>query len=224
MSLIEIKNMSKIYRIGEQKIIALNYINLDIEEGEFVVLAGPSGSGKSTLLNIIGGLDQSTHGTIRVAGCGIEQANPESLADFRLKVIGFIFQAHNLIPVLTAAENAEYTLLLQNVPKKERREIVDSLFEELGLEGLQNRMPKDLSGGQQQRVAIARALAPKPALILADEPTASLDSKTSADLLELLLELNNKKGTSIIASSHDPLVMKYAKRTIVMQDGRVKNT
>ena len=224
MSLIEIKNLSKTYTLGKQVVHAVCDLDLKIEKAEFAVLAGPSGSGKTTLLNLMGGLDQPTDGTISVNGYSIDQAGPKDLADFRLRSIGFIFQSHNLIPVLTAAENAEYVLLLQKVPKKERRIIVDSLFHELGLDGLQDRMPKELSGGQQQRVAIARALAPEPALILADEPTASLDSKTSSDLLELLLDLNNRKGISIVASSHDPMVMDYSKRTILLQDGRLKSS
>ncbi|WP_320007159.1 ABC transporter ATP-binding protein [Maridesulfovibrio sp.] len=223
MSLIEIRDLTKTYMFGGQKINAVSNLHLNIEEQEFVVLAGPSGSGKTTLLNLIGGLDQPTQGTLCIAGCRIDRMTPKALADFRLRSIGFIFQAHNLIPVLTAAENAEYVLLLQKAPKKTRREIVDSLFAELGIDGLQDRLPKDLSGGQQQRVAIARALASEPALILADEPTASLDSKASADLLELLLVLNKTKGISIVASSHDPMVMKYSKRTVFLQDGRLKN-
>ena len=224
MSLIEIKNLSKTYTFGGQVVHAVCDLDLKIEKTEFAVLAGPSGSGKTTLLNLIGGLDQPTAGTIKVDGYSLDQARPKDLADFRLRSIGFIFQDHNLIPVLTAAENAEYVLLLQKVPKKERRIIVDSVFQELGLDGLQNRMPKELSGGQQQRVAIARALAPNPKLILADEPTASLDSKTSSNLLELLLDLNNRKGISIVASSHDPMVMDYSKRTILLQDGRLKSS
>ena len=224
MSLIEIKNLSKTYTLGEQIVHAVCDLDLEIEKSEFAVLAGPSGSGKTTLLNLMGGLDQPTHGTINVDGYSIDQARPKDLAEFRLRSIGFIFQDHNLIPVLTAAENAEYVLLLQKVPKKERRIIVDSVFQELGLDGLQNRMPRELSGGQQQRVAIARALAPNPKLILADEPTASLDSKTSSDLLELFLDLNNRKGISIVASSHDPMVMDYSKRTILLQDGRLKSS
>ncbi len=224
MSLIEIKNLSKTYTFGEQVVHAVCDLDLKIEKTEFAVLAGPSGSGKTTLLYLMGGLDQPTAGTIKVDGYSLDQARPKDLADFRLRSIGFIFQDHNLIPVLTAAENAEYVLLLQKVPKKERRIIVDSVFQELGLDGLQNRMPKELSGGQQQRVAIARALAPNPKLILADEPTASLDSKTSSNLLELLLDLNNRKGISIVASSHDPMVMDYSKRTILLQDGRLKSS
>ncbi len=224
MSLIEIKNLSKTYTFGEQVVHAVCDLDLKIEKTEFAVLAGPSGSGKTTLLYLMGGLDQPTAGTIKVDGYSLDQARPKDLADFRLRSIGFIFQDHNLIPVLTAAENAEYVLLLQKVPKKERRIIVDSVFQELGLDGLQNRMPRELSGGQQQRVAIARALAPNPKLILADEPTASLDSKTSSNLLELLLDLNNRKGISIVASSHDPMVMDYSKRTILLQDGRLKSS
>jgi putative ABC transport system ATP-binding protein len=223
MGLIEMHQITKVYASGKQQVTAISNFNLTIDSGEFTVLAGPSGSGKSTVLNLMGGLDLPTHGTLRVAGCRIEQASARKLSDFRLTSIGFIFQAFNLLPVLTAGENAEYVLLLQGVGKKERRQRVNQLFEELGMDGLQRRMPNDLSGGQQQRVAIIRALASRPALILADEPTASLDSKTSQDLLELMSRLNKTEGTTFVFSSHDPRVIEHARRTVVLHDGCLKS-
>jgi putative ABC transport system ATP-binding protein len=223
MELIEMHQITKIYTKGKQKVVAVSGLDLQINSGEFTVLAGPSGSGKSTVLNMMGGLDLPTQGTLCVAGCKMEQASAKKLADFRLNTIGFIFQAYNLLPVLTAAENAEYVLLLQGVSKPERRLRVNQLFEELGMGGLQNRRPNDLSGGQQQRVAIIRALVSNPALILADEPTASLDSKTSEELMNLMCHLNQTKGTTFVFSSHDPMVIGHATRTLVLQDGHLQS-
>lgn len=223
MNFIEMNHVSKTYREGERQVHAVTDLSLSIKKGEFALLSGPSGSGKTSLLNLMGGLDVPTEGTISVAGCQLNQASSRELAQLRLTSLGFIFQAHNLVPVLSAAENAEYVMLLQGIPRKTRRRTVDELFVELGIDGLQERMPKELSGGQQQRVAIARALAAGPELILADEPTASLDSKTSADLLQLMAGLNEKRGVSIVMSSHDPMVFDYAKRSIVLQDGRLKS-
>jgi len=216
-------HVSKMYQEGERQVYAVSDLSLTVERGEFVVLSGPSGSGKTSLLNLMGGLDVPTEGSINVAGCQLNHASAKEMARLRLTSLGFIFQAHNLVPVLSAGENAEYVMLLQGIPEKKRRSTVDELFAELGIDGLQKRMPKELSGGQQQRVAIARALAAEPELILADEPTASLDSKTSADLLELMSELNEKRKVSIVISSHDPMVFDFAKRTIVLQDGRLKS-
>ncbi len=215
--------ISKVYDNGRQRIKAVSDLSLTIKPGEFTVLAGPSGSGKSTVLNLMGGLDLPTEGSISVAGYRIEQASSRTLSDFRLESIGFIFQSFNLLPVLTAAENAEYVLLLQGVDKAERKKRVDELFYELGMDGLQKRMPCDLSGGQQQRVAIIRALASKPELILADEPTASLDSKTSESLLKLMSRLNETSGTTFVFSSHDPRVIDHAKRRIMLEDGCLKS-
>ena len=221
MSLIELKNISKVYRLGNQEIPALTDVSLAFDEGEFAVLAGPSGSGKTTALNLIGCLDRPTSGEVIVSDLDLGAASSKQLADFRLHHIGFIFQSYNLIPVLTAAENAEFTLMLQKVPKLKRRKIVCQLFADLGIDGLEDRRPADLSGGQQQRVAIARAMAANPHVILADEPTANLDSHTAEELLALMRELNQEKGTTFIFSSHDDRVISQAQRVIRLEDGRL---
>lgn len=219
MPLIELTNVSKNYRLGNQEIRALTDINLSFDKGEFAVLAGPSGSGKTTALNLIGCLDHPTSGRVIVNDLDLGEAGKRELADFRLQNIGFIFQSYNLIPVLTAAENAEFTLMLQKVPKPERRRRVVAIFAELGIDGLEDRRPADLSGGQQQRVAIARALAADPSVILADEPTANLDSHTAIELLDLMSQLNRDKGTTFIFSSHDDKVIARGKRVIRLEDG-----
>ena len=219
MSLIELKNVAKIYRLGNQEIRALSGVSLTFEAGEFAVFAGPSGSGKTTALNLIGCLDHPTSGQVIVNQIDLGTASKRALADFRLQNIGFIFQSYNLIPVLTAAENAEFTLMLQKVPKPARREKVLKLFAELGIDGLENRRPADLSGGQQQRVASARAIAAEPHVILADEPTANLDSHTAEELLQLMRRLNREQGTTFIFSSHDDRVIAQARRVIHLQDG-----
>lgn len=219
MSLIEIRNVSKFYRFGNQKVHALKGMNLFFEAGEFAVLAGPSGSGKTTVLNLIGGLDYPTSGKVVVDGLDLGSVSKRILSDFRLNNIGFIFQSYNLIPVLTAAENAEFTLMLQKKPKPERHEKVLRLFAELGIDGLEKRRPADLSGGQQQRVAIARALAGEPKVILADEPTANLDSQSAEELLKLMRSINQERGTTFIFSSHDERVIAQARRIILLQDG-----
>lgn len=219
MPLIELKNVSKVYHHGSQEIPALTDLSLSFDAGEFAVLAGPSGSGKTTALNLIGGLDRPSAGEVIVNGSNIGTAGSRQLADFRLQNIGFIFQSYNLIPVLTAAENAEFTLMLQKVPKQQRRARVLKLFADLGIDGLEERRPADLSGGQQQRVAIARAMAGNPQVILADEPTANLDSHTAEELLELMRRLNREKGTTFLFSSHDDRVISQAKRVIRLEDG-----
>ena len=221
MSLIELKDVSKVYRLGNQEIPALTDVSLTFDEGEFAVLAGPSGSGKTTALNLIGCLDRPTSGEVIVSDLDLGAASSKQLADFRLHHIGFIFQSYNLIPVLTAAENAEFTLMLQKVPKLKRRKIVCQLFADLGIDGLEDRRPADLSGGQQQRVAIARAMAANPHVILADEPTANLDSHTAEELLALMRQLNHEKGTTFIFSSHDDRVISQAQRVIRLEDGRL---
>ncbi len=223
MALISLKSVTKIYPLGHQEVVAVDEFSLSIDAGEFVVLAGPSGSGKTTLLNMIGCLDQPTRGEIWLDGHDIGCASQKELSDLRLRKVGFIFQDYNLIPVLTAAENAEFTLMLQQVEKKQRRKRVLDLFSALGLDGLENRKPSDLSGGQQQRVAIARAMASGPAVILADEPTASLDSQTSEELLLLMQKLNEEQGATFVFSSHDPLVISHAKRVVRLRDGRLES-
>jgi len=221
MALIELSEVSRLYGSGEQTVAAVDHFTAQISAGEFTVFAGPSGSGKTTLLNLIGCLDRPTSGTLQVDGRNVTETPAAKLADFRLHRIGFIFQSYNLIPVLSAEENAEFTLMLQGVPKPQRRERVHSLFAELGLAGLEQRRPDDLSGGQQQRVAIARAIAPEPAVVLADEPTANLDSVTSSDLLQLMRRLNEEKGVTFVFSSHDPRVIEMARRVITLEDGRL---
>jgi len=219
--LVELEQVVKEYGDHGVVVRALDGVNLVLERGEFAAVAGPSGSGKSTLLNVVGGLDRPTSGRIVVDGEDLSTLSRAELSRLRLHKIGFIFQAYNLIPVLTAYENAEYVLMLQGVPLRERRERVLELLREVGLEGLENRFPREMSGGQQQRVAIARAIAPEPRLILADEPTANVDSQTSAALLDLMERLNEEKGVTFLFSTHDPAVMKRARRIIVLRDGQV---
>ncbi len=223
MALIELTAVTKVYPLGSQQVTAVADLDLQIGSGEFAVLAGPSGSGKTTVLNLVGGLDKPTEGTVRVKGRDVGQSKVKDLAEFRLHTIGFIFQSYNLIPVLTAAENAEFTLMLQGVHKDERRQRVRTLFEKLGIGGLEARKPNDLSGGQQQRVAVARAMAPEPAVILADEPTANLDSATADGLLGLMRQLNEEGGTTFLFSSHDPQVISYARRVVRLRDGRLES-
>lgn len=222
MSLIQLKNVLKTYQSGVQQVEAVRDVDLQIEPGEFTVLAGPSGSGKTTLLNLIGGLDQPSHGRVMVEGLNLGACDAAQLADFRLRRVGFIFQSFNLIPVLTAQENAEFVLMLQKTPVEKRRARISSLFEELGISGLEQRKPMELSGGQQQRVAVARAMASEPAVVLADEPTANLDSETATDLLHLMRRLNREQGTTFLFSSHDPLVIEHADRVILLKDGRIE--
>jgi putative ABC transport system ATP-binding protein len=220
-ALIRARSLTRSYFQGDLEIPALRGVDLDIGEGEFTALAGPSGSGKTTLLNIIGALDSPTDGSIQVAGRDVSRLGKGDAADFRLDTVGFIFQAYNLVPVLTAYENAEFTLLLRGRPPAERRDVVRPLLERVGLADMMDRKPHELSGGQQQRVAIVRALATHPALILADEPTANLDSETSASLLDLMLELNQEMGTTFVFSTHDATVIDRARRVVRLMDGRV---
>jgi len=218
---VELKGVKKTYRTGPIEVPALRGISLQIAAGEFAATAGPSGSGKTTLLNIIGGLDRADAGEIWVAGQNLQLLSSGELAHLRLRSIGFVFQTYNLLPVLTALENAEFTLLLQSIPARKRREMVEKLFLEIGLAGLENRRPAELSGGQQQRVAVARAMVTEPALILADEPTANLDSATAVSLLDVMEHLNRATGTTFIFSTHDPQVMERAHRLIRLRDGQI---
>ncbi|GAB4563769.1 MAG: ABC transporter ATP-binding protein [Geothermobacteraceae bacterium] len=221
MPLIRLDHVCKTYRTGNQEVAAVVDFSAEFSAGEFTVLAGPSGSGKTTLLNLIGCLDQPTSGSIVVDGRDVSREPTAKLADFRRDHIGFVFQSYNLIPVLTALENAEFTLMLQGVPAAERRRRVSALFERLGIAGLEDRRPDDLSGGQQQRVAVARAIASNPSLVLADEPTANLDSATSAELLALMRQLNEEDGVTFLFSSHDPQVIEQARRVITLKDGHL---
>lgn len=200
---------------------ALEEISIEIEQGEFTAIIGPSGSGKSTLLQLIGGLDEITKGQILLDGKNIGAMSGTELSDFRRDHIGFIFQAYNLIPVLSAEENIEYIMLMQGVPEAERKQRVHTILKEVGLEGLAHRKPAQLSGGQQQRVAVARAMVSRPSLILADEPTANLDTATGAALLDMMKELNEKENMTFIFSTHDPKIMERAKRIITLEDGKV---
>jgi putative ABC transport system ATP-binding protein len=219
--LIVLKGISKIYIQGKIEVAAVSDVDLTIERGDFAVLAGPSGSGKTTLLNLIGALDRPTRGTIAIDGQQLAELSSAEQARLRLERLGFVFQAYNLIPVLSAYENAEYVMLLQGVDADKRRERVMSLLAAVGLKGMEHRRPAELSGGQQQRVAIARALAAEPVLVLADEPTANLDSKTGADLIELMHDLNREHGVTFVISSHDTKVINRAGRVIMLEDGRV---
>ena len=210
---------------GQGKVItkALRGIDLKIIEGDFSVMMGPSGCGKSTLLNIIGGLDRATSGNVKFNGKDFDTLSNKALSIMRRQHIGFVFQNYNLLPVLTAFENAEYVLMLQGVEPTKRRKKVMDLFHEMNLDGLENRYPRELSGGQQQRVAIARAVATEPQLVLADEITANVDSKTAQSLLELMAALNKNNNTTFLFSTHDPAVIKFAKKIIILKDGMVNN-
>ena len=213
--------VNKVFSQGELAVHALSNVDLEITKGGFVCLSGPSGSGKTTLLNLIGGLDRPTDGEITVADQRIDQMSMSDLADLRLQHIGFVFQAYNLIPVLSARENVEFVMQLQGVPAHERRNLAMAILEEVGLTGMEDRRPGELSGGQQQRVAVARAIVSKPALILADEPTANLDSATAEKLMQLMRELNSNNDTPLVISTHDKLVMSFAKRLIKLHDGEI---
>ena len=215
------EGVTKVYAADGIPVNALGGIDLTIRSGEFTALMGPSGSGKTTFLNIISGLDNPTEGKVWLAGKVLSDMSGNELSDFRRDNIGFIFQAYNLIPVLTVEENIEYIMLLQGVSKAERHERVTSMLESVGLKGLANRNPTQLSGGQQQRVAIARAMVSEPAIILADEPTANLDSKTGADLLAIMNRLNVETGMTFIFSTHDPMVKESARRLITLRDGQI---
>lgn len=209
------------YEQGDVSVHALRGVDIDISAGEFTALVGPSGSGKSTLLNLLGVLDKPTAGTVKIAGTETVGLNRTDAANFRLGHIGFVFQAYNLLPVLTAYENAEYTLLLQGKSVAERKAIVEPLLERVGLGSMMHRKPHELSGGQQQRIAVVRAIASRPRLVLADEPTANLDSSTSAELLDLMRELNQQDGLTFLFASHDPQVVERATRVVTLVDGLI---
>ena len=222
MSVIVTEGVTRVYSDDGVPVHALRGIDLTIERGEFAALVGPSGSGKTTLLNIISGLDTPTDGKIWLNGEFLSRMSGNALSDFRRDNIGFVFQAYNLIPVLTVEENIEYIMLLQKVPKSERHERVLAILDEVGLGGMASRMPTQLSGGQQQRVAIARAMVSQPTIILADEPTANLDSKIGAELLDMMYRLNMQTGMTFIFSTHDPMVMARARRLIALKDGQIE--
>ncbi|HPA15006.1 MAG TPA: ABC transporter ATP-binding protein [Desulfobacterales bacterium] len=221
MSIIVLENVYKDYETNGARVSALRGIDLAVSEGEFAALAGPSGSGKTTLLNMIGGLDSPTSGTVTVRDMILNQLTAKALSDLRLRKIGFVFQAYNLIPVLSALENVEYVLLLRGTGKNERIARSEKVLKEVGLEKEMRRLPHELSGGQQQRVAVARAIVSEPDIVLADEPTANLDQKTGAYLLDIMRELNRSKGITFLFSTHDPMVMERSDRLINLRDGRI---
>jgi putative ABC transport system ATP-binding protein len=220
-NIVETKELVKDYYINKLVVNALRGVDIAFSKGEFSAIVGPSGSGKSTLLHLVGCLDTVTSGTIIVDAENIETLNKEQLAKLRREKIGFIFQAYNLIPVLTAYENVAYPLVLLGYKESTIKEISFKALKDVGLDGMENRRPKELSGGQQQRIAIARALAKSPKLILADEPTANLDSKIGASILELMLDLNKREGTTFIFSTHDSMVMQYARKLVYIRDGKI---
>lgn len=220
-TVIETQQLEKTYDPDKIPVYALRGIDLTITEGEFTAIVGPSGSGKTTLLNVLGGLDHATAGKVLIDGEDISAYSDNKMIDFRMRKIGFVFQAYNLIPVLTALENVEFIMLLQKWPKEKRLARATALLEHVGLVDKLHKRPGELSGGQQQRVAVARALASKPRFILADEPTANLDSESTANLLDLMAQLNREEGTTFIFSTHDQRVIDRAKRVITVEDGQI---
>lgn len=223
MAIIELNNLIKNYDVNGLSVQAVRGVTLSIGKGEFTAIAGPSGSGKTTILNLIGGLDKPTDGQVTVSGNNLSRLSQKELSDLRLRKIGFVFQAYNLIPVLTALENVEYVLLLQGVDREKRKERSAEILREVGLGSQLNRFPRELSGGQQQRVAVARAIVSEPDIVLADEPTANLDQKTGESLIDLMHDLNRKKGITFLFSTHDPMVMDRAERLIHIIDGQISS-
>jgi putative ABC transport system ATP-binding protein len=220
---LELIDVSRVFRQGDQEVRAMDHVSLRLQRGEFVALAGPSGSGKTTLLNVAGGLDRPDAGRVLVGGQDLGGLSADGLARLRLEHVAYIFQGYNLVPVLSAEENAEFILLLRGVPRRERRARVRALLEKVGLAGLEGRRPAQLSGGQQQRVAIVRAIVVAPTLVLADEPTANLDSATAGTLLDVMEGLHHELKTTFLFSTHDPRVMERAHRLIRMRDGRIES-
>jgi len=214
-------NLGKVYHDNEVPVVALKDINLTIGKGDFLVIAGPSGSGKTTLLNLIGALDKPTSGSVFLENEPLNEKSRSELASIRLRKIGFIFQAYNLIPVLTALENVEFTMLLLGVPEADRKKRALEIMEELGIADLAGKRPHEMSGGQQQRVAVARAIVTSPSIVLADEPTANLDSENGSALMDLMRRLNEEKNTTFVFASHDPLVIGSARRLITIRDGMI---
>lgn len=223
MSIIKVEYITKVYNETKVPVNALNGVSFEIQEGEFTAIVGPSGCGKTTLLNVLGGLDHPTAGSVEIANTDITGMKDKDLIDFRLKNIGFVFQAYNLIPVLTTLENVEFIMLLQKVAKKERIERSMNLLEQMGIADKANQRPSELSGGQQQRVAVARALASKPNFILADEPTANLDSVSTSNLLDMMATMNKEENETFVFSTHDQRVIDKARRVITLEDGKVKS-
>jgi putative ABC transport system ATP-binding protein len=221
MAICELIDASRVYGTAGVAVAALDSVTISFQPGEFTVLSGPSGSGKTTLLNLVGCLDQPTSGSVRVDGVDVSRVSALELARLRARKIGFVFQSFNLVPVLTALENVELALQLARDPRPERRKLAVAALDAVGLGGLEGRRPQQLSGGQQQRVAIARALVKEPALVIADEPTANLDSKNGEAILAVMREMNQQRGVTFLFSTHDPMVMRYASRIVRLADGRV---
>lgn len=219
--LLKVRGLTKIYKLNGQETAALSGVDLDILPGEFTAIAGPSGSGKSTLLHLMGGLDHPTAGEVWLEGTRLGQLDHNALADLRLRRLGFVFQSYNLIPVLTALENAAFVLELQGVARGRREARAQAALEDLGIGPLANRRPNQLSGGEQQRVAVSRAMAAAPSLILADEPTANLDGKTGGALIDEMRHLNREHGVTFVVATHDPRLLERVKRTVYLEDGRV---
>jgi putative ABC transport system ATP-binding protein len=223
MALIETHDLGKTYNSSAVPVEAVKHVDLQIQKGEFTAIVGPSGSGKTTLLNMIGGLDEPTYGTITVDGTNIEKLKSGAMVEYRLHHIGFVFQAYNLIPVFSARENVEFIMLLQGVPKAEREKRAKELLNAVGLEDRIDSRPSQLSGGQQQRVAVARALASHPSFVLADEPTANLDSESTGSLLDLMAKLNKDYDMTFVFSTHDARVIERARRIVTLEDGQIKS-
>ena len=221
MAIVSVKNTSREYQDGDTLVRALSDLSLEIEEGEFTALMGPSGSGKTTLLNLVGGLDTPTTGTVVVSGQEVSALSRADRSDLRRDHIGFIFQSYNLVPVLSALENTEFVLMLQGVPEKERVARAKETLAAVGLAGMEDRRPSELSGGQQQRVAVARAIVSKPSVVLADEPTANLDSETKAELIRLMKQMNEQEGVTFLFSTHDPEIIEVARRVVTLRDGKI---
>ena len=219
--LIQARDVTKTYQTGALEVPALRGISVDILAGDFLTIVGPSGSGKTTFLNLVGALDSPTSGEMHVFGQDIAALTKRARSDLRLGSLGFVFQAYNLVPVLTARENVEFVLELQGLGREQRRQRAEEVLAQLGLDDLADRRPNELSGGQQQRVAVARAIAAQPTLVLADEPTANLDSRTGSELVEMMHDLNEQQGVTFLFSSHDPKVIKKARRVVELQDGEV---
>jgi putative ABC transport system ATP-binding protein len=221
MSIVTCRDVKKTYQQGKVAVTALHHVSLEVKTSGFVALAGPSGSGKTTLLNLIGGLDRPDEGRIEVNGNDFGKLKDSQMAELRLHHIGFVFQSYNLIPVLSAVENVEYVMQLQGIPAFERRSRATQILDDVGLGGKYHSRPAELSGGQQQRVAVARAIVSNPSIVLADEPTANLDSKTGEGLLELMRNMNTCRGVTFIFSTHDNMVMEYARRVVIIKDGHI---